>query len=86
MFLVNQRPLFCMYSPLPPLRGQPTVEYHPRWQPIQAFAIHVDWGDLDSNLGLQVDSLVSQPMSPHCSQSHHRSQYLGHMQIFFLVC
>ncbi len=26
---------FCNYSPLPPLRGQPTVEYHPRWQPIQ---------------------------------------------------
>jgi hypothetical protein len=22
------------HSPLPPLRGQPTVKYHPRWQPI----------------------------------------------------
>jgi hypothetical protein len=22
-----------LYSPLPPLRGQPTVKYYPRWQP-----------------------------------------------------
>ncbi len=59
---------FCIYSPLPPLRGQATVEYHPRWQPIQGLAVHCRLGRLpDSNPGLQVYSLVSLPMSHHCS-------------------
>ncbi len=59
---------FYIYSPLPPLRGQPTVEYHPGWQPIQGLAVHCRLGRLpDLNLGLQVYSLVSLPMSHHCS-------------------
>ncbi len=63
-----QAPFFCIYSPLPPLRGQPMLEYHPRWQPIQGLAVHCRLERLlDSNPGLQVYSLVSLPMSPHCS-------------------
>jgi hypothetical protein len=61
--------LHLFSSTLPLLRGQPTVEYHPRWQPIQGLAIHCRLGKLpDSNPGLQVYSLVSLPMSHHCSQ------------------
>jgi hypothetical protein len=73
LFLVDQRPLFCIYSPLPPLRGQPTVEYHPRWQVIQGLAVHCRLGRLpDLNPGLQAYSLVLLPMSHHCfPMSHH---------------
>jgi hypothetical protein len=61
-------PLFGFYFSLLPLRGQPTVEYHPRWQPIQGLAVHYRLGRLpDSNPELQVYSLVSLPMSHHCS-------------------
>ncbi len=34
-FWWNRSP-FCLYSPLSPLRGQPTGKCHPRWQPIKA--------------------------------------------------
>jgi hypothetical protein len=55
--------------PLPPLRGQPTVKSHPRWQPISGLAVHCRLGRLlDSNPGLQFYNLVSLPMSHHCSQ------------------
>jgi hypothetical protein len=41
---------FRIYSPLPPLRGQPIVEHYPRWQPIQGLAVHGRLGKLlDSN-------------------------------------
>jgi hypothetical protein len=67
LFLVDQRPLLCIYSPLPTLRGQPTAEYHPRWQPILGLADRL--GRLpDLNPGLQVYSLVSLPIRHHCSQ------------------
>ncbi len=36
---MDHRALFCIYSPLPPLRGQPTVDYHPRW------LWTIGWGD-----------------------------------------
>jgi hypothetical protein len=69
LFLVDQRHLLCIYSPLPPLRGQPTVEYPPRWQPIRGLAVHCRLRRLpNSNSGLQVYSLVLLPMSLHCSQ------------------
>ncbi len=59
--------LFCFF-PLPPLRGQPTVKCHPRWQPISGLAVHCRLGRLlDSNPGLQFYNLVSLPMSQHCS-------------------
>jgi hypothetical protein len=52
-----------------PLR-QPTVEYHPTWQPIQGLAVHGRLGRLpDLNPGLQVYCLLSLPMSRHCSLS-----------------
>ncbi len=58
-------PFFCFYSSQAPLRGQPTVDYHPRWQSIQGLAVHCMLGRLlESNLGLQVYSLVSLPLSP----------------------
>jgi hypothetical protein len=41
------------------------VDYHPRWQSIQGLAVHCMLGRLlESNLGLQVYSLVSLPLSP----------------------
>ncbi len=65
---MDRRPLFCIYSPLPPLRGQPKVEYNPRFQPIEGLAVLCRLGRLlDSNPGLQVYSLVSLQMSHHCS-------------------
>ncbi len=57
-----------LHFPLPPLRGQPTVKCHPRWQPISGLAVHCRLGRLlDSNPGLQFYNLVSLPMSHHCS-------------------
>jgi hypothetical protein len=58
--------LYLVSSAAP--RGQPTVKYHPRWQPIQGLAVHYRLGRLrDSNPGLQVYSLVSLPKSHYCS-------------------
>jgi hypothetical protein len=63
-FFGGPEALFSIYSPLPPLRGQPTVEYHPRWQAIQGLAVHCKLGRLpDSNPGLQAYSLVSLPLN-----------------------
>ncbi len=63
----NRSP-YCLYSPLPPLSGQPTGKCHPRWQPIKGLAIHCRLGRLlDLNPGLQYHNLVSLPMSHHCS-------------------
>ncbi len=60
---------YCIYSPLPPLRGQPSAKCHPRWQPILGLAVRCRLGRLlDSNAGLQLHNLVSLPMSHHCSQ------------------
>jgi hypothetical protein len=57
-----------LHFPLLPLRGQPTVKCHPRWQPISGLAVHCRLGRLlDSNPGLQFYNLVSLPMSHHCS-------------------
>ncbi len=57
---------YCLYSPLLPLIGQPTVKYHPRWQPIWGLAVHCRLGKLlDSNPGLQFYNLASPPMSHH---------------------
>jgi hypothetical protein len=72
---------YCIYSPLPPLRGQPSAKCHPRWQPILGLAVLCRLGRLlDSNPGLQLHNLVSLPMSHHCSHeppllpmSHHCS-------------
>jgi hypothetical protein len=59
---------YWLYSPLPPLRGQPTGKCHPRWQPILGLAVHCRLGRvLDLNPGLQFRNLVSLPMSHHCS-------------------
>ncbi len=60
-----------LHSPLPPLRGQPTVKCHPRWQPISGLVVHCRLGRLlDSNPGLQFYNLMSLPMSHHCSLNH----------------
>jgi hypothetical protein len=43
----------CLFSPLPPLRGQPTGKCHPRWQPIYGLGVLCRLGRLlDSNPGL----------------------------------
>jgi hypothetical protein len=48
-FLLNcfwwNRSPYCLYFPLPPLRGQPTAKCHPRWQPISGQQSIVGWGD-----------------------------------------
>jgi hypothetical protein len=69
--------LIILHFPLPPLRGQPTVKCHPRWQPISGLAVHCRLVRLlDSNPGLEFYNLVSLPMSHHCSQmSNHCSQW-----------
>ncbi len=65
-----------VHFPLPPLRGQPTVKCHPRWQLISGLAVHCRLGRLlDSNPGLQFYNLVSLPMSHYCSLSHHCSRW-----------
>ncbi len=72
LFWWNKSP-YCLYSPLPALRGQPTAKCYPRWQ------LHRRMGRLqDLNPGLQFHNLMSLPMSHHCSQwattapmSHH---------------
>ncbi len=43
-FWWNRSP-YCLYFPLPPLRGQPTAQCHPRWQPISGQQSTVGWGD-----------------------------------------
>ncbi len=65
-FCWTRGPLLYLFS-YAALRGHPTVEYHPRWQPVQGLAVHCRLGRLtDSNLRLQVYSLVSLPLSHHC--------------------
>ncbi len=60
---------YCIYSPLPLLRGQPSAKCHPKWQPILGLAVLCRLGRLlDSNPGLQLHNLVSLPMSHHCSR------------------
>jgi hypothetical protein len=60
--------LIILHFPLPPLRGQPTVKCHPRWQPISGLAVHCRLGRLlDSNPELQFYNLVSLQMSHHYS-------------------
>jgi hypothetical protein len=43
-FWWNRSP-YCLYFPLPPLRGQPTAKRHPRWQPISGQQSTYGWGD-----------------------------------------
>ncbi len=43
-FWWNRSP-YCLYFPLPPLRGQPTAKCHPRWQPISGQQFTVGWRD-----------------------------------------
>ncbi len=43
-FWWNRSP-YCLYFPLPPLRGQPTTKCHPIWQPISGQQSIVGWGD-----------------------------------------
>ncbi len=64
---------YCIYSPLPPLRGQPS-------------AVRCRLGRLlDSNPGLQLHNLVSLPMSHHWSlpMSHHCSLLCWNIQWCF---
>ncbi len=69
--------LYCIYSPLPPFRGQPTVKYRPRWQPISGLAVYCRLGRWpNSNPGLKVYNLVPLPLSHHYTQlSHHYSHW-----------
>ncbi len=61
LFLVDH---FWFYFPLQPLRGQPTLTAY-----IKGLTVHCSLGRLpDSNLGWQVYSLVSLPMSHNYSQ------------------
>jgi hypothetical protein len=47
------RSLYCLYPPLPPLRGQATAKCQPRWLPISGLVVHCRLGKLlDSNPGL----------------------------------
>ncbi len=43
-FWWNRSP-YCLYFPLPSLRGQPTAKCNPRWQPISGQQSTVGWGD-----------------------------------------
>ncbi len=59
---------YCLYSPLSPIRGQPTEKCHHRWQPIQGRTFHFRLGRLlDLNPWPQFHNLVLPPMSHHCS-------------------
>ncbi len=44
-FWWNRSPYCFLYFPLPPLRGQPTANCHPRWKPISGQPSTVGWGD-----------------------------------------
>ncbi len=48
---MDQKPYFVFFSPLSPLRVQPTVKYHPRWQPIQELAVHYRLGRFKPRAG-----------------------------------
>jgi hypothetical protein len=64
------REAHLFFSPPQLFRGQPTAKYHPRWQTILGWAVHPGLGRLpDSDLGLQVNGLVSLPVSHHCSRN-----------------
>ncbi len=44
-FIFLSRSPYCLYFPLPPLRGQPTAKCHPIWQPFSGQQSTVGWGD-----------------------------------------
>ncbi len=79
---------YCLYFPLPPLRGQPTAKCHPRWQPISGQQSTVGWGDCwiqtqdcSFTIWCRYQWATTAPIEPpllpmshHCSQmSHHCS-------------
>ncbi len=64
---MDQKPI-CFYSPLPtppPFRGQPTEKYLPEDSPSKGWQSTVDWGDWRIRTRLQVNSLLSLPVSHH---------------------
>jgi hypothetical protein len=72
--------VFCVYVPLPPLRGQHTVLCHPRWLPtlgLTEFA--VCWGEAGfepRTTDLQSGAL---PLSHLSSELSHLSSKLSHL-------